>query len=171
MADTALPAFPPAESAELWATSNLAAFQIWDRTLYPATPLLGMKEAHDRVSGLSALGRAFARRPAEAAARVCAFAGRADVSAEIFAGLLLEADLRPDDLIWLEGAAPSWWDLALSLSEGQAPARQAAAVLVAPILPNPLWPALRRVILTGESAGEGGALIVTRAADWRCYGR
>lgn len=170
MADSALPSFPPAESAELWATSNLAAFQLWDRALHPAAPLLGMNQAQERASALSALGRAFARWPARAAARVCAFAGRSDASAHLLAGLLLVADLRPDDLIWLEGATPCWLDLALELSAGRAPKREEAAVLVAPAMPGAPWRDLRRVILTGENAGEWGTLTITRPADWN-YGR
>lgn len=98
-----------------------------------------------------------------------AFAGRPDIPPRLLAGLLLGADLRPDDRLWSEGRAPDWLPQALSLTAGPAASLDAATVLVAAGMPEILPPAIRRVILTGAPGGQGMAppdITVVQAADW-----
>ncbi len=88
----------------------------------------------------------------------------------ILAGLLLAADLRPDDRLWVAGGAPAWLPQALSLTAGRAPAPDRATVLVTHSLPKLLPPAIRRIILTGGPGGQGTppppGVTVTQDADW-----
>ena len=102
-------------------------------------------------------------------ALVQAFAGRDDIPPRVLAGLLLAADLRPDDRLWSEGQAPVWLPRALSLTAGRADALDTATVLVAESLPDILPATIRRVILTGGLSGQGAAppgVTVTQSADW-----
>lgn len=104
-----------------------------------------------------------------ARALVQAFAGRSDIPPRLLAGLLLAADLRPDDRLWMEGGAPAWLSQALSLTAGRAPALDTATVLIAESLSDILPATIRRVILTGGRGGQGAAppgVTVTQAADW-----
>ncbi|MCB8881664.1 hypothetical protein ACELLULO517_15555 [Acidisoma cellulosilytica] len=97
------------------------------------------------------------------------FAGRADIPAHLLAGLLLAADLRPDDRLWVEGASPVWLPQALSLIAGRAASYEAAHVLVTDAWPAILLPTVRRIILTGDGAGQGEAppgVTVSLSKDW-----
>lgn len=168
MADTSLPPWSASAAAEAFAASNLFAFLLWDRALHPAEALVAGEQGWAPEAWYEALAKAVAAHPAAAAQRIAAFAGRASGSWLDLLGLLLFADLRPDDRIWCEGPLPPWHGLALSLAAGPAAGRSSASLLIAPHLPGESWPALRRIILTGQRpAGPlPRSITVTRALDW-----
>jgi hypothetical protein len=106
-----------------------------------------LRAVHGLTQGNAALRQAFAGGPHPAA-------------------LLLEADLRPDDRIFLEGAAPDWLDQALTLSTA-AITRAEATVLVTDNPAEPLPPHLRVVIQTaGEPLALPPHIQLTRPDDW-----
>ena len=92
----------------------------------------------------------------------------------MLAGLLLGADLRPDDRLWVDGAAPAgamptWLAAALSLTAGRAAAPEEASVWVGGALPDALPAGIRRVILTGEApvpVRPPPGVTLWRAAGW-----
>ncbi|HTI02867.1 MAG TPA: hypothetical protein VL752_18110 [Acidisoma sp.] len=131
------------------ACTNFAALRLWSAALGDAIPPCDVCDS-DSVLRL-----------------IPAFAGRSDAPATLLAGLLLAADLRPDDRIWLEGGAPDWLNLALGFTAGLAPGAEAASVWIGATVPDPLPSGIRRIILTegrGQAAPAGPTL--TCAADW-----
>ncbi|HEX3984504.1 MAG TPA: hypothetical protein VHX12_12480 [Acidisoma sp.] len=152
MAGSLFPALSAEFQTESKACSNRAAFLLWARALgHPVAPC----RPRDGDSGAGGLIHAFV-------------GGRNDIPARLLAGLLLVADLRPDDRLWLEGEAPAWLDAALSMTAGLALALDQASVLVAPVVSKRLPASVRRVILTGDMGGESAVpgITVSRAADW-----
>jgi hypothetical protein len=102
-----------------------------------------------------------------AAALILHFAGPGFASARLAAGLLLEADLRPDDRILVAGQAPNWLPQALQATRGRAETPSAATVLVADHPPATLPPKLRRLILIGGVAlAVPPDITVSRPEDW-----
>jgi hypothetical protein len=126
-----------ASAEEREATTNRAAYRHW------------LRAVHGLTQGNAALRQAFAgtATPYEAA-------------------LLLEADLRPDDRIFLEGAAPDWLDQALQRASA-ATTRAEATVLVTDTPAEPLPENLRVVIQTaGEPVALPPHINLTRPDDW-----
>jgi hypothetical protein len=135
------------------ACSNRAAFRLWAGAHgYRNDPC----EPVGDESGGAALIHAF-------------LGGRRDVPARLLAGLLLSADLRPDDRLWVEGELPSWLGLGLSFTAGFAVAPEQASVWVAAQLPSCLPHTIRRVILTSSRPGQEApppGITLSCAADW-----
>jgi hypothetical protein len=152
-------------AAEPQATTNRAAFLHWLRAVH------GLALA-PRDSQGEALRRWAAAEPRAAAARIRQFAGDGFPSARLAAGLLLEADLRPDDRVHLIGPPPDWLPVALLATQGRAPTAAAASLLICDALPPALPLAIRRVIVTGAARTLPGAparpsdVTVSHAADW-----
>ncbi len=153
---------PSDPGAERQATSNLTAFLHW------------LRAAHDlrlepRDSPEEAL-RAWAdAQPSHAAALILQFAGDGFASARLAAGLLLRADLRPDDRVVtaITGPAPDWLPQALQATEGRAPSAAQASVLITDAMPELLPPGIRRVILLGAArAAAPAGVTLTRSDDW-----
>ena len=87
--------------------------------------------------------------------------------ARLAAGLLLEADLRPDDRILVLGPSPDWLPLALQATQGLAESAQDATVLVTDHLPETLPPKLCRLILIGGAdAMVSAEITLSRPEDW-----
>lgn len=137
----------PSSQAELesQACSNRAAFDLW-------------LEAQGLPSG-SCAGE-------ERDSQLLLFSGRADLAPALLAALLFEADLRPDDRLWLAGPAPPWLAAALSFSGGLTARPEEASLLVAPEMPAELPPAVRRVLLNGP-----GDVIVVLWREAQSQGR
>jgi hypothetical protein len=153
----------PSDSvAEHQATTNLAAFLHWLRAVN------GLRlQPHDSPEQtLQAWAEA---DPTRAASLILRFAGDGFASARLAAGLLLRADLRPDDhiLTAITGASPGWLPQALQATRGRAATAAQATVLVTDAMPATLPPGIRRVILTGpaEAAAPPGVTL-SRSADW-----
>ena len=107
--------------------------------------------------------------PTQAAPLILRFAGDGFASARLAAGLLLQADLRPDDLILtaITGAAPDWLPQALQATQGRTPTEAQATVLVTDAMPQTLPPGIRRVILLGSAqAVAPPGVTLSRSADW-----
>ena len=138
-------------------TTNLAAFRHW------------LQAVHGIVfdAGNAPL-RAWAEAdPQTAATLILHFAGPGFASARLAAGLLLQADLRPDDRILLLGPEPDWLPQALEATQGRAETVSAATVLIADCPPDVPPPNLRRVILTGGTAATfPPEITVSRPEDW-----
>jgi hypothetical protein len=153
---------PRISAAEHAATTNLAAFLHWLRAVH------GLCLA-PRDSPPDTL-RAWAETsPETASAIILRFAGPGFASARLAAGLLLQADLRPDDriLVMIEGAEPDWLPEALQATQGRAMTAAEATVLIAEEMPEQLPQGVRRVILTGGGAAPAAAdITVSRSADW-----
>jgi hypothetical protein len=80
---------------------------------------------------------------------------------------LLQADLRPDDLIFVAGQGPDWLPQALQATRGRAESSLEATVLIADYPPKTLPPKLRRVILIGGAAVKvRPGITVSRPEDW-----
>lgn len=151
MADTLPSQISEAALMESEACSNRAALQLWRRALGDTKAPCGT-ESDDSEIGL-----------------IQRFAGRRDMPARLLAGLLLEADLRPDDRLWVLGARPVWLAQAVTVTAGLAATVEEASVLVTECLPLTLAPAVRRIILTGDRAGQGEAppgVMVSLSRDW-----
>jgi hypothetical protein len=147
---------PGMSDAECSATSNRAAFLHWLRAVHGIQP--------DRGGALRAWAEA---NPATASTLILQFAGPGFSSARLAAGLLLQADLRPDDRILVLGAAPVWLPEALDATQGHANTLDAATVLIADRLPDILPPSLRRLILVGGAAANvPPEITVSRPEDW-----
>jgi hypothetical protein len=112
--------------------------------------------------------RAWAEADPHAAAMLIRdFAGPGFVSARLAAGLLLQAELRPDDRILVLGRNPAWLGQALAVTRGRAETTSAATVLIADRPPDALPPTIRRVILIGGWAMSAAPEItVSRPEDW-----
>ena len=139
------------------ATSNRAAFLHW------------LRAVHGIALGPAASAiRAWATAdPAAAAALIQHFSGAAVSSARLAAGLLLEADLRPDDRILVRGQEPDWLLQALDATRGRAETDEAATVLIADHVPETLPPNLRRLILIGGGlATISPEITISRPEDW-----
>ncbi|MCB8876592.1 hypothetical protein [Acidisoma silvae] len=137
MADTLSSPVSRQALTESEACSNGFAYRLWLRARGLTNPSC---EANERDSALSLIQD---------------FAGRPDIAPALLAGLLLAADLRPDDRIWVAGVPPAWLPPALSLTAGLAESLAKASVLVTGAMPDSLLPGIRRVILTGDDAGQG----------------
>lgn len=149
MADTPASPFSTEALMESAACTNFAAFRLWAAAQGHTIPACDAWDS-DSVLGL-----------------MPGFAGRQDRPPRLLAGLLLAADLRPDDRIWLEGEAPAWLEVALGFTAGLATIAQAASVWIGPALPAPLPASLRRMILTqGSGQGAPAGLTLTLAGDW-----
>ena len=148
---------PDTAEAERQATSNRAAFLHWLRAVHGI--LLGPE---------GGAIRAWAEAdPPAATALILQFAGPGFRSARLAAGLLLEADLRPDDLILVRGPEPFWLAQAISATRGLAPTDPAATVLIADHRPDALPPNLRRLILLGGvEVTAPPTVTVSRPEDW-----
>ncbi|MBW4024407.1 MAG: hypothetical protein HIU92_14995 [Proteobacteria bacterium] len=147
-------------AAERQATSNSAAFLHWLRAVH------GLRLTRPDEP-LAAIRRWAEGDPATAARLILRFAGPGFPSARVAAGLLLEADLRPDDRLLVQGPAPVWLPHALSATRGRASNEAEATVLVAGDLPATLPLNLRRVILTGtRSRDTPVGVTVTCCAGW-----
>jgi hypothetical protein len=116
--------------------------------------------------GDSAL-RAWAEADPPTAARLIRhFAGPGFDSARLAAGLLLLADLRPDDRILVRGEEPAWLPQALQASRGRAEV-DSATVLITDHPPETLPPHLRRLILLGGAAVTlPPEITLSRPEDW-----
>jgi hypothetical protein len=111
--------------------------------------------------------RAWAEADPHAGALILRFAGRDFTSARLAAGLLLQAELRPDDRILVLGQDPAWLTQALAATRGRAETASAATVLIADRTPDSLPPTIRRVILIGGWAMPAAPEItVSRPEDW-----
>ena len=128
------------------ATTNRAAFRHWLRAVHGV----------DLDAGGATLRSWAEAEPAKASVLILQFAGAGFSSAKLAAGLLLEADLRPDDRIHVLGAEPDWLAQALQATRGRADARSAATALIADRPLSILPPNLRRLILIG------GAVVAVR---------
>jgi hypothetical protein len=136
------------------ATGNGAAFAHWLRAVHGV-----------RIAGEVALRAWAAAAPDACEAALLAFAGPDFTSARLAAGLLLEADLRPDDRLFAT-TRPPWLDQALRVS-GPAASFAEATVLVADLCPAEPPKGLRVVILTGDTAARAPpGLRVTRPGVW-----
>ncbi len=143
--------------AEREATTNRAAFRHWLRAVHGR--MLDPPEA--------ALRRWAEAEPAAAAALILAFAGPGFASARLAAGLLLLADLRPDDRILVLGPKPGWLAEALEVTEGRAARAGEATVLVTDRRPDTLPPLLRRaILLNGVTLALPPEITVSRPEDW-----
>lgn len=163
------PANPEDALAERWATSNLYAFLFWLEAARGRRLLPGDSRGGDQRSVALAALRAWAgAEPQAAATAILAFAGDGFASARLAAGLLLQADLRPDDRVLVLGTEPDWLPQALGVTRGRSPTEAEATVLIGPTLPPVLPPGLRRVILTGgrPPAATPAALTVSTPSDW-----
>jgi hypothetical protein len=153
---------PSASAADCQATSNLAAFLHWLRAVH------GLR--HETRDSPEETLRAWAQAdPSRAASLILRFAGEGFGSARLAAGLLLQADLRPDDLLLttIEGVAPDWLPQALRVTQGHAPSEAEATVLVADTMPHSLPPGIRRVILIGPAkAAAPPGVTLSRSDDW-----
>jgi len=148
---------PNPSPAERRATTNRAAFRHWLRAIHgfaldpDASALRSWAEADH----------------ATATALILHFAGPGFSSARLAAGLLLEADLRPDDRILVRGKEPGWLPQALHATEGRAETESAATVLITDHQPKTLPPNLRRLILLGGAAVTvPPEITVGRPEDW-----
>jgi len=131
------------------ACSNFAAFRLWAAAHGHAIPPCDAWDS-DSVRRL-----------------VPAFAAPSDRPPLLLAGLLLAADLRPDDRLWVVGPAPAWLDVALGFSAGRATEAAGASVWIGPALPAPRPAAIRRIILTeGRGQAAPAGLTLTSASDW-----
>jgi hypothetical protein len=141
------------------ACSNFAAFRLWAAAHGQTIPL-GDGWGSESVLGL-----------------IPAFVGERDRPPRLLAGLLLSADLRPDDRLWVVGPAPAWLDVALGFTAGRAMAPEAASVWIGPVLPDPIPAAIGRIILTEEHGPQGrgpqgrgqaapAGVTLTFAGDW-----
>ena len=143
--------------AERIATTNRAAFRHWLRAVHgialdPEEPSLRNWAEVD---------------PPVAAALILHFAGPEFSSPRLAAGLLLEADLRPDDRILVLGPEPDWLPLALQTTQGLAKSALDATVLVAGHLPETLPPKLCRLILIGGAdAMVPAEITLSRPEQW-----
>jgi hypothetical protein len=143
----------PAERA---ATTNRAAFLHWLRAVHGIM-----------VDPADAALHAWAEADPRASALILHFAGPDFVSARLAAGLLLQADLRPDDRILVLGREPDWLPQALAATQGRIDRASAATVLITDHQPNSLPPDLRRVILIGGAATSlPPEITVSRPEDW-----
>jgi hypothetical protein len=105
--------------------------------------------------------------PPAAASLILHFAGPDFSSARLAAGLLLQADLRPDDRVLVRGQEPIWLPQALEATLGRAETDSAATVLIADHRPDALPQSLRRVILIGGLViSLPPEITVTRPEDW-----
>jgi hypothetical protein len=151
---------PADPKAERQATANTAAFLNWLRAVHGQVPVPCGPPGQ-------ALRRWAATDPAGAARLIRLFAGDGFVSARLAAGLLLEADLRPDDRILVLGPDPDWLPLALLVTQGLAPNAEAATVLICAEPPATLPRGIRRMILTGGLTPVPlTQATVSRSADW-----
>jgi hypothetical protein len=148
---------PDIPAPERDATTNRAAFLHWLLAVH------GIALA----PGDSAL-RAWAEAdPPTATALVIHFAGAGFASARLAAGLLLQADLRPDDRILVLGPDPDWLPQALGATRGRAATPGEATVLVADHRPRTLPPKLRRaILLSGATLSLPPEITVSRPEDW-----
>jgi len=147
---------PNLSLAEQAATTNRAAFLHWLRAVHGL--VLGPDEA--------AL-RAWAEADPAAPGLILHFAGPGFGSARLAAGLLLQADLRPDDRILVRGPEPGWLPQALRASKGRADTPATATVLITDLRPRTLPRTLRRVILLGGVAMTlPPEITVSRPEDW-----
>jgi len=129
-----------ASAEEGEATTNRAAYRHW------------LRAVHGLAEGSPAL--------------LLAFAGPGFASPEITAGLLLEADLRPDDGIFVEGDPPGWLDQAFLISR-PAKTRAEASVLVTAEPIGPFPANLRLLIQTaGAPVPLPPPIRLTRPDDW-----
>jgi hypothetical protein len=153
---------PSASAAESQATRNLAAFLHWLRAAH------GLRLEH-RDPPEETLRGWVDGDPSGAAPLILTFAGEGFASARLAAGLLLRADLRPDDQIMtmVAGPAPDWLPQALQATRGRAPSEAQATVLVTDAMPHRLPPGIRRVILVGPAdAPPQPGVTLSRSADW-----
>lgn len=149
MADT--PASPHSRETltESQACANFTAFRLWAAAQGQAIPPC---DGWDSDSVLRLMPR---------------FAGQGGQPPRLLAGLLLAADLRPDDRVWVAGEAPEWLDVALGFTAGLATGPEGASVWIGPAPPAPCPASLRRIILTeGPALGAPAELPVTLANDW-----
>jgi hypothetical protein len=147
---------PNLSLAERAATTNRAAFRHW------------LRAVHGRALGPDdAALRAWAETDPAAPGLILHFAGPDFTSARLAAGLLLQADLRPDDRILLRGLEPGWLPQALQATKGRAETPGAATVLITEHPPETLPPRLRRLILIGGLAMTvPPGITVSRPEDW-----
>jgi hypothetical protein len=161
MAEPPRPDAPPGTvalaPAEREATTNRAAFRHWLRAVHCC--------ALD--PGEAALRRWAEAEPVAATALILAFAGPGFASARLAAGLLLVADLRPDDRILVLGPEPGWLEQALEATGGRAAMVGQATVLVTDDVPESLPPGLRRaILLDGVTLALPPDITVSRPEDW-----
>jgi hypothetical protein len=158
---------PSDSAAERQATSNLAAFLHWLRAVH------GLRLDHCD-SPVETLQAWVDGNPSGAASLILTFAGDGFASARLAAGLLLRADLRPDDRILtaIAGPAPDWLPQALQATRGRAATAAQATVLVTDTMPHSLPPGIKRVILVGAQdvvdahATAPPGVTLSRSADW-----
>ena len=148
---------PGTSAAEQEATTNRAAFLRWLRAVHGIA-----------LAPADAAIRAWATDdPQTATALILGFAGADFASARLAAGLLLQADLRPDDRLLVLGAAPDWLPQALAVTRGRATTPAEATVLIAGHWPETMPPKLRRVILLGGAPVDSPSdITVSRPEDW-----
>jgi hypothetical protein len=104
--------------------------------------------------------------PPTAATLILHFAGPGFDSARMAAGLLLQADLRPDDRILVLGHEPAWLPQAINATQGRTDTKS-ATVLIADQPPEILPPNLRRMILIGGAAMTlPPGITLSRPEDW-----
>ena len=162
MAEPLSPTIPTQNSAnplaERQATTNIAAFCHWLRAV-DGLQFFGADSTGDlRCPQPLAALRAWAEAdPPTAAELIRRFAGTKGESARIAGGLLLQADLRPDDivLVAIRGRVPDWLPQALAVTQGRTTLSEAATVLIADHLPEILPPKIRRIILTEQALISG----------------
>ena len=148
---------PDPTPAERVATSNRAAFLQWVGAVHGLR--LGPEDG-----ALRAWAEA---HPETAVALILQFAGPGFPSARLAAGLLLQADLRPDDRVLVLGEEPSWLAQALDATQGLARTPAEATVLITDHRPGALPPRLRRLILMGGvMMTVPPEITVTRPDDW-----
>jgi len=129
------------------ACTNFAAFRLWAAAL-----------GH-RISSCDT---------AESDSVLClipAFTGRGDQPPALLGRLLLTADLRPDDRLWLAAGRPTWLDLAAEMTAGRAEGPEDATVWIGRHLPTRLPPGIRRaLVLEGATPAMPGVHVVSAAA-------
>lgn len=158
--------------AERQASTNLAAFFHWLRAVHGLRlePRDSRAEAF-RSRALASLRSWAEAEPGTAAVMIRRFAGKNFGAANLAAGVLLQADLRPDDriLVLAEGEGPDWLPQVLVATQGRAVTPGEATVVICDRLPEILPPRTRRLILIGKPAMEtvlSDDITVSHAADW-----
>lgn len=147
MADTLTTSALPGSEAESEACSNFVAFRLWAAALGQSIASCDTVES-DSVRRLIPI-----------------FAGRRDRPPLLLARLLLLADLRPDDRLWLDGGRPGWCGLAEEMTAGWAREPEDATVWIGRHLPARLPPGIRRaLVLEGEAPAVSGVRVVSAVA-------
>ncbi|GAB0116006.1 hypothetical protein [Acidisoma sp. 7E03] len=146
MADTPLPSPSERSLTESEACSNAAAFALWAAA------------RGETIATCDGAGRESMRHLLSTCLE-----GQPDW---LWAALLLDADLRPDDRLWVEGPPPAWLQLACSLTAGLASCAEAATVWIGPHLPAVRPPGLSRVIILDGDVPVVSGLHLVSVRDW-----